>query len=399
MLTDIQAKKAKPKDKIYRLFDGGGLYLEINPNGGKYWRLKYRFLGRERRMALGVYPVVGLTDARDALLEARQLLKKGIDPAMHRQKAVATSQEAARNTFEEIAREWINKFSHKWEPSHKDHISSRLERNIYPWFRGRPIQDITAQELLKCIRRVENRGTLETAHRVLQNCGQVFRYAIATGRAGHDITADLRGALPPTNEKHMPSITDPIGVGELMRAINGYSGLLITQCALKLAPLVFVRPGELRKAEWKEFNLDEREWRIAAERMKMRVQHIVPLSKQALAILQELKPVTGDRKNVKYVFPGGRSNGRPMSENTINAALRTLGYSKEQMTGHGFRSTASTLLNESGLWSRDAIERQLAHGERDSVRSAYNYAELLPERRRMMQWWADHLDELATKKK
>ena len=289
-----------------------------------------------------------------------------------------------------MAREWFATFSPKWVKGHSDKIFRRLERNIFPNLGGRPIADITSRELLGVLRKVESRGAIETAHRTKQNCSQVFRYAVATGRAERDPTIELRGALTPSRERHHPSITDPKGIGGLLRAIDGYDGSLVTKCALRLAPLTFVRPGELRRAEWAEFNLDKAEWRIPPERMKMRELHIVPLSAQAVDAVKELQPLTG---RGKYVFPGARTNGRPMSENTVNAALRRLGYSKDQMTGHGFRSMASTHLNEHG-WHRDAIERQLAHAERDGVRAAYNFAEHLPERRRMMQAWADYLDAL-----
>jgi integrase len=256
---------------------------------------------------------------------------------------------------------------------------------------SKPIDKVSAPILLVCLRRIEDRGAIETAHRALQNCGQVFRYAIATGRAERDVSADLRGALSPVVESHHASITDPKAIGALLRSIEGYEGSLVTKCALRLAALVFVRPGELRKAEWAEFDLDKAEWRIPAQRMKMREVHIVPLATQAVTTLNELQALTG---HGRYVFPGARTNGRPMSENTVNAALRRLGYAKDEMTGHGFRSMASTILNEQG-WSRDAIERQLAHGERNNVRAAYNFAEYLPERRKMMQAWADYLDTLA----
>jgi integrase len=258
-----------------------------------------------------------------------------------------------------------------------------------------PIAEITAPDLLATMRRIESRGAIETAHRALQNCSQIFRYAIATGRANRDPGGDLRGAIPPSKRKHHASITEPKAIGELLLAIRGYQGSLITKCALELAPLFFVRPGELRKAEWAEFNFETAEWRIPAERMKMREQHIVPLSSQAIAILHDLRPLTG---NGRYVFPGARTNGRPMSENTVNAGLHRLGYTTDQMTGHGFRSMASTVLNEQG-WHRDAIERQLAHAERDAVRAVYNYAEHLPERRKMMQHWADYLDAITADNK
>ncbi|MEB0165111.1 tyrosine-type recombinase/integrase, partial [Glaciimonas sp. CA11.2] len=287
--------------------------------------------------------------------------------------------------------EWFSKYAPNWVASHSDKIIRRLERDIFPWLGSRPISEISAPELLDVLRRIEKRGAIETAHRAHQNCGQIFRYAIATGRAERDPSGDLKGAIPPSKEKHHPSITEPKAVGELLRCIGGYTGSFVTKCALQLAPLLFVRPGELRKAEWSEINLDTAEWRIPAEKMKMRAVHIVPLSIQAVAILNEIMPLTGKGK---YVFPGARTNGRPMSENTVNGALRRLGYGSDDMTGHGFRSMASTLLNEQG-WNRDAIERQLAHAERDSIRAAYNYAEHLPERRKMMQAWADYMDGLS----
>lgn len=335
---------------------------------------------------------MSLSEAREKRDQARKLLAAGVDPGENRKAQKSAKMDSAANSFEVIAREWFGKFSPSWAASHADKIIRRLERDVFPWIGKQPIADITAPTLLATMRRIENRGAVETAHRALQNCSQIFRYAIATGRAIRDPGADLRGALPPSKGKHHASITDPKAIGELLRAVAGYQGSLITKCALQLAPLFFVRPGELRKAEWAEFNFDTAEWRIPAERMKMREQHIVPLSTQAIAILKELQPLTGSGR---YVFPGARTNGRPMSENTVNAGLRRLGYGSDQMTGHGFRSMASTLLNEQG-WNRDAIERQLAHAERDTIRAAYNYAEHLPERRKMMQHWADYLDSIAT---
>jgi integrase len=281
-------------------------------------------------------------------------------------------------------------FSKQWAKGHADKIIRRLELYIFPWLGGRPIKAITAPELLAALRRVESRGANETAHRAMQVCGRVFRFAVATGRAERDPSRDLSGALAPVKEKHLASITDPQEVGALLRAIDAYNGEWITRCALRLAPLVFVRPGELRHARWSEIDFDKAEWRIPAARMKMRVQHIVPLSTQAITVLRDLHQLTG---KFDYAFPGTRSRQRPMSENTVTAALRRMGYGGDDMTGHGFRSMASTLLNEHG-WNRDAIERQLAHGERDAVRAAYNYAQHLPERRKMMQDWADFLDKL-----
>jgi integrase len=395
-LTDTAIRRAKPQAKAVKLFDGGGLYLEVNPAGGKWWRWKYRFGGKEKRLSLGVYPDVSLKAAREKRDTARQQLAAGIDPGQAR-RAEKLAQ-AGAESFEAIAREWHAKFSPGWVASHGDRILKRLEKDLFPWVGKRPIAEIKAPELLGVLRRIESRGALETAHRAMQNCGQVFRYAVATGRAERDPTGDLRGALPAPKEKHHASIIEPKRIGELLRAIDTYEGFFATKCALRLAPLVFVRPGELRKAQWREFDLDKGEWRIPAERMKMREQHIVPLSRQATAILRELEPLTNKAIPSKpdapcYVFPGGRSRERPMSENAILAALRRMGYAKDEMTGHGFRSMASTLLHEQG-WNHQVIERQLAHAERNAVSAAYNFAEHLPERRKMMQAWADYLDGL-----
>lgn len=386
MLTDSAVRNAKAREKPYKLSAGGGLYLLINPTGSRWWRLKFRVGGKEKLLSLGVYPDISLKVARDRRDEARRLLASGVDPSAHRK----AEKVADADSFEAVAREWFAKFSVNWAPSHSEKVLRRLEVDLFPWLGSRPVRSITAPELLSCLRRIEARGALDTAHRAHQNCGQVMRYAIATGRAERDPAADLRGALPPVTGGHFATITEPVKVGALLRAIDGYAGTLIARNALKLAPLVFVRPGELRQAEWSEIDLDASEWRIPAERMKARVLHIVPLARQAVEVLRELQPLTGSGR---YVFPSARSIDRPMSENTVLAALRRLGYPTGHMTGHGFRAMASTLLNEQG-WGRDAIERQLAHGERDEVRAAYNYAEYLPERRQMMQSWADHLDSL-----
>jgi len=396
-LTDVAIRNAKPGPKSYRMFDGGGMYLEVTPAGGKLWRLKYRFGGKEKRLALGAYPEVPLsqvnkdapTGARQKAFEARSLLAQSIDPGAVKQ-AQKSVERAAGETFELVARQWHEKFTPSWTPGHAARILTSLAQDAFPWLGQRPIREILPPEVLRVARRVESRGAIETAHRLVGNIGMVFRYAVAAGLADSDPTRDLRGALSPTNEKHHASLTEPGAVSELLRTIETYKGSLITRCALKLAPLTFVRPGELRHAEWSEINEEAAEWRIPAHKMKMRTQHIVPLSKQALAVLEEIKPVTGTGR---YVFPGERTASRPMSENTVTAALRRLGYAKDEMTGHGFRSIASTLLNELG-WNRDAIERQLAHAERNNVRAAYNFAEFLPERRKMMQAWADHLDAL-----
>lgn len=391
MLTDPGCRNAKPKEKPHRLADEKGLYLEVMPNGSKYFRMKYRFGGKEKRLAFGVYPEVTLQAAREKRDEARKLLAQGVDPGEQR-KAIKAARGSEVDTFEVIAREWIAKFRSSWSDSHRVHIEQCMTKDVFTFLGARLIRDITAPELLAVLRRIESRGALETAHRTKQFCGQAFRYAVATGRADRDPSSDLRGALPPVRGKHQASITDPKAIAELLRAIDDYRGSLVTQCAMRLASLVFVRPGELRRAEWAELDFEKAEWRIPPEKMKMRNPHIVPLSTQAVSILQELHPLTG---RGRYVFPSARTphGDRCMSENAVVAALRRMGYEKDEMTGHGFRSMASTLLNEQG-WHRDAIERQLAHAERNAVRAADNYAEHLPERRKMMQAWADYLDGL-----
>lgn len=337
-----------------------------------------------------MYPEVTLAQARERRDEAKQQLADGNDPSFVKQIKQREKKEAALNSFEAVAREWHTKFLSKWTQVHAKTIINRLEKNIFPWIGNRPISEIAPMELLRLMRQIESRGANETAHRVLQVCGQVFKYAVVTGRAETDPTALIKGALAPVETKHHASITEPQEVKKLLRAIEDYRGFFVTKCALRLSPLLFVRPGELRKAEWSEINFDAAEWRIPAAKMKMRSPHIVPLSTQALSILQELHPLTGDGK---YVFPGLINQDKPMSENTVLGALRRLGYSSDEMTAHGFRSMACTLLNEQG-WNRDVIERQLSHMERNKIRAAYNYAEYLPERRKMMQEWADYLEKL-----
>jgi Integrase len=390
-LTHVQIVNAKPRDKAFRLFDGRGLYVEISPSGGRWWRFKYRIDGKEKRLSFGVYPDVSLKEAREKLEGARKRLAAGHDPAELRKADERAPVEKVVDTFEAVAREWFALHSPKWKPGHGDKIIRRLECNIFPWLGTRPIGEMKASELLTALRRIEGRGAHETAHRALQNCGRVFRYAVVTDRADRDITRDLSGALAPVIEQHHATITDSRAVGALLRAIQGYQGSIVTQCALRLAPLVFVRPGELRKAEWSEMDFEKSDWRIPAQRMKMKAPHLVPLSHQAVEILRELQPLTG---RGRFVFSGEIDKNRPMSDNTILAALRRLGYSTTEMTGHGFRSMASTLLNEQG-WNPDAIERQLAHAERNAIRAAYNYADYLPERRQMMQSWADYLERLV----
>ena len=386
-LTATTIKTCKPKDKAYKLTDGGGLYLLVSPSGGKWWRFDYRFQSKRKTLSMGVYPAISLKDARDRRDEAKKQLANGIDPAMVRKSQ--KHQQSQPNTFEAVAREWHAKFKPGWSDSHANRLLRLLERDIFPWLGSMPVSDVSSPLLLQTIRRIETRS-LDTAHRAMQNCGQVFRYAIATGRQQNDPTHALKGAIPPIRDNHFASITHPEQIGPLLRAIEGYKGEFITQSALRLGPLVFVRPGELRHAEWSEINLEIGEWRIPSEKMKMGQPHIVPLARQSIVLLTDLQPLTGTGK---YLFPSVRSSDRPISENTINAALRRLGYTKDEMTGHGFRSMASTLLNEQG-WNRDHIERQLAHAERNKIRAAYNYADYLPERRKMMQAWADYLDTL-----
>jgi len=389
-LNDTQIRNAKPKDRPYKLTDGGGLTLLVQPNGSKWWRFRYRIDGREKMLSCGVYPDVSLKKARERRDAARAQVADGIDPGTTRQAEKA----ATANTFEAIAREWLATQKKALAPKTYDKAVWTLEALVFPYIGLHPVAKVSAAEVLKVLQRIEARGHHETAHRTRQRCSQVFRFAVQTERAERDVTADLRGALAPAVATNHASITDPVRVGELLRAIDGYAGHPVTAFALKLAPLLFVRPGELRHAEWSEFQLEglEPQWRIPGEKMKMREQHIVPLPSQALALLKELHRLTG---RGRYVFPSLRTGSRPMSENTVNAALRRLGYAKDEMTGHGFRSMASTSLNELN-WHPDLIELQLAHAERNAVRAAYNKAQHLPERRRMMQAWANYLDGLRT---
>jgi integrase len=387
-LTHPVLRAAKPHEKPYKLGDGGGLYLLVTPNGALWWRLKYQFEGREKLLSLGVYPRVSLQEARAMRDDAKKGIANGINPSAKRQ----AEKFSTANTFEAVGREWLSLQEKKLAPATYAKAAWTLETLVYPYIGSRPIAKLGATDVLKVLKRIEERGFHETAHRARQRCSQVFRYAVQTERAIHDVTADLRGALAPVVSEHHAAITEPARIGELLRAIDGYTGHIVTAFALKLAPLMFVRPGELRHAEWAEFDLEgqEAQWRIPAEKMKMGEQHIVPLSKQAIALLCELQLRTGYSP---YLFPSILSRSRPMSDNTVNAALRRLGYTSDEMTGHGFRSLASTCLNEQGFHP-DLIELQLAHAERNKVRAAYNKAQRLPERRKMMQAWADYLDGL-----
>ena len=388
-LTELEVKKSKATDKPVKLTDGGGLFLLVQPNGAKYWRLAYRYGGKQKTLALGVYPDISLSDARERRETARKVLANDVDPSAVKKAQKAAVAALAENSFEIVGREWLIKFSKNWKQSHIRTITGRLENDVYPWLGTRPIGEINAPELLTVLRRIESRGALSTAHTVNAICGQIFRYAIATGRAQRDPSADLKGALPPHRIRHLAALTDPVKIGKLMRDIDGYSGTLIVRSAFRLAPMVFLRPIELSKAEWAEIDLDKAEWRIPAGKMKMKALHIVPLPIQAVAILRELHPLTGAGK---YVFPNARTSTQPMAGNTLLAAIRSMGYTPAEMTAHGFRHMASTLLNEQGF-NADAIERQLAH-KASGVRATYNAAEYLPERRRMMQHWVDYLDSL-----
>jgi len=384
-LSDVQVRQAKlPVDKKQiKLADGRGMYLLVNQTG-KYWRFDYRFNGKRKTFALGVYPDVPLKRAREKRDEARSMIADGIDPAMQRKATL----KAEKESFEGVAREWYEKQRTVWKPGHAMTVIGRLERDVFPWLGSRPINDIEPPDLLAVLRRIESRGAIETAHRIKSVCGQVFRYAVATGRAKRDPVPDLKGALQPVKATSMATITDPKRIGELLRAIHGYAGAFPVKCALMMAPYVFVRPGELRQAEWSEIDLEAAQWRIPAGKMKMGRKHIVPLSGQVVAILRELKPLTG---RGKYLFPSVRSTVRPMSENTVNAALRRMGFEKGEICGHGFRAMASTILHEQ-RWKSDVIERQLAHVEGNKVKGAYNHAKYLPMRVKMMQHWADYLD-------
>lgn len=388
-LNDAKVRNAKPEIKAVRLFDERGLYLEVAPAGGKWWRLKYRFAGKEKRVSLGVYPDVSLRDARDRRDQARKLLANGVDPSENRRATKSASIDRAANSLEVVTREWFAKFSSHWAKSHSDRMLRLFERDVFPWIGGRPISDVTSQELLAVIRRIETRGALETAHRARARCGQVFRYAVATGRCLRDPASDLRGALPPVKGEHFAATVEPAKLAGILRAMDAYQGEFPVQCALRLAPLVFVRPGELRMAKWKDMHLDAAEWRYDVT--KTEVQHIVPLSQQALGILRELHPLTGGGL---YVFPGSRTPRRPMSDNAILAAMRRMGIAKDEMTGHGFRAVARTLLDEVLGFPPHLIEHQLAHAVQDPLGRAYNRTAHLPERRKMMQAWSDYLDTL-----
>lgn len=390
-LSDAKARNAKPKSKPYKIADGDGLFLVIRPSGSKYWRLKYFFGGKEKLLALGVYPEVSLADARERRAQARKVLAAGNDPGEVRKEAKRLATQKSANAFEVIAREWLEMRKHEWTPGHIRAKCCQVETHVLPKLGKRPIAEITAPEVLAMARVVEGRGTLHTARRVMQVTGQIFMYAIATGRAERNPVPDLRGALKTPVVKHYSFLKES-DLPRYLKKLEAYDGSVQTRLALRLLLLTFVRTNELRSAQWTEIEWDKAEWRIPAERMKMKELHIIPLSEQAIAVLRDLEKHSGHRK---YVFPNEHNPASFMSENTMLYALYRMGY-HSRATGHGFRSTASTILNEHGFRA-DVIERQLAHSERNSVRAAYNHAQYLVERREMMQWWADYLDEMSAK--
>jgi integrase len=390
-LTDMQIRKAKPKDKPYKMTDGDGMFLLITPSGGKLWRLKYRIERKEKLLSFGAFPEVSLLTAREKRAEARKLLANGVDPSEAKKQKAAEKAKTNKNTFQAVALEWFAKTEPTWCAGHADIIMGRLKRDVFPVIGDRPISQLKPRDVLGMLQNIELRGAVDTAHRIKVSCSQVFRYAIASGKCDTDPTLSLKGALAKRRPTHYAAITDPKQVATLLRSIDAYEGTFVVRQAMRLAPLVFVRPGELRHAEWSEINLETAEWNIPAEKMKTRQPHLVPLSSQAVEILKELHPLTGTGR---YVFPGRSSN--PMSENALNASIRYLGYDKETMTGHGFRAMARTLLDEVLQVRPDIIEHQLAHCVKDPLGRAYNRTSFIKERRKMMQQWADYLDGLKS---
>jgi len=388
-LTDTAIKNAKFEGKQFKITDEKGMYLLVNASG-KYFRLDYRFAGKRKTLALGVYPETSLKAARQKRDEARKILSEGQDPSAAKQNRKNNLIQDADNSFRNTANEWFSKFSTKWSANHADRKRKYLDKELFPYIGNIPINNVTAKDVLLILNRIQDRGAIDVAHRVKGVCGEVFRYGIITDKCDRDPSQDLKGALIPTQNKHMACITDTAELKGLLKAIDSYAGEAITKIALRLAPYLFVRPGELRHAEWPEIDFENAIWKIPAGKMKMKRPHIVPLSNQTLSIFKEAQILTG---RWKYVFPSVRSKDRPMSDNTMNAALRRMGFTKEEMTSHGFRGIASTLLHENG-WNSDYIEAQLAHVEGNKVKAAYNHAQYLKERTEMMQWWADYLDKL-----
>jgi integrase len=389
-LSNTAIINAKAADKSYKMYDTDGLFLQVTPQGGKWWRLKYHFDGKEKLLSLGTYPDISLSQARQKREDSKKLLAIDIDPSENRKQTKAVNKLNTENSFELVAREWWLSHMKNKADSHKEKVIRRFELYLFPWIGKKPISSITAPQMLETLRRIEKQNKVETAHRTLQTAGQVFRYAVQTGRAVRDVTADLKGALPATTVKHMAAFTEPKDVAELLRALDAFNGTLTVQCAIKLAPLVFVRPSELRMAKWADIDLDAGTWQYLVSKTK--TDHIVPLSKQALAILHEIHPVSG---HGEYVFQGGHSPLKPMSESAINAALKRMGYdTQKDITGHGFRAMARTILHERLNIDPAIIEHQLAHKVPDTLGSAYNRTKFIEQRKLMMQSWADYLDEL-----
>ncbi len=391
-LSDIAIRNAKGKEKPYKISDSGGLFILIATTGGKLWRYSYRFDGKQKTLSLGSYPDTGLKEARERHAAARKILAAGIDPNENRKNEIATKKLSTANSFELVAREWWQSHMKNKAESHKEKVIRRFEIYLFPWLGKKPISEITAPQFLEVIKRIEKQNKPETAHRTLQTAGQVFRYAVQKGMVIRDVTADLKGAIPATTTKHMAAFTEPKDVAELLRALDGFNGTLTVQCAIKLAPLVFVRPGELRMAKWADIDLKSATWQYLVSKTK--TNHIVPLSTQAIAILLELHPLSG---HGEYVFQGGHSPLKPMSESAVNAALKRMGYdTKTQITGHGFRAMARTILHERLNIDPHIIEHQLAHKVPDTLGNAYNRTKFIAQRTAMMQAWGDYLDELKT---
>lgn len=389
-LSDTQIRAAKPAEKPYKLPDGGGLYLLIQPSGSKLWRQKFRYMGKEKLLAHGAYPDVSLKDARERRDAARKLLAADIDPSEARKAHKAEKELRAVNSFEAVAREWFDKMSGKWADSHAGKVIARLENDLFPWIGSRPIAELSPPEILACVRRVEQRGAIDTAHRALQNLGQVLRYGVATGRCQRDVSVDLRGALPPARPGHFAAVTEPMKVGALLRKVFDIKATLPVYCAVRLLPYLFVRPGELRLMRWTEIDFDRSEWRYTVSKTK--TEHLVPLPKQAIEILREIQPLSG---RGEYVFPGARTNGEAMSGNALNVALRRAGINtRKEQTGHGFRAVARTLLHQELGFAPEVIEHQLAHRVPDTLGAAYNRTKFIEQRRVMMQQWAEYLDRL-----
>jgi len=387
-LTDVQIKSLKPSKKPIKKFDGGGLYIHITPAGSKLWRYKYKYNGLSKIFSIGKYPIIGLKDARSKHMKAQKLLLNGIDPSANKKEKKLNR----FNNFGAIAQQWFDNQKPGWSENYSKKVWRGMEINLLPWLKNKPINEITTRMVLDVLRNIEKRGAIETAHRTGQIANQIFIFAIAWEFLDNNPANDISKALQVNPEKNLAAITNPVEVGELLRAMDEFQGTFVVQCALKLQPFVFVRPGELRKAEWKEIDFKNCLWTIPAHRMKMKREHIVPLSKQALELLNSIHPLTG---HGKYIFPAVHTDSRPMSNNTLNVALRRLGYSKDQMCAHGFRTTASTNLHEMG-WKSEVVERQLAHVDKNSIRGTYNKAEYIEERIKMMRSWADYLDGLKS---